>query len=338
MDLRVWHSARRRRGRGLRVCDRGGRRGAAPGDGSRLPRIAPAPVRQTGADSEGMVRGRQASLHARRTGPGRCRHSTDEVDRRRHDRLPLAGGGVVALLRQSPLRAAAGRGGDRDHFGAGALDRRKRARRRTRGDRRGTIARIRDRARACPPRRDRFRGAGGADRARPVRARRIHRTRHCRSGGGAGRDLRRPSRPCVRKGARRRLLRARGHAHAHACRPRRARGRHCRRAAAVSPLWRGRRRGCHRDLRLGRRDAAVRHPHSARLARLRHGGSRAPAADRLGRSRDGDRDLCRQCPPLRDAGGEQLAARSPRRACAAGRYRARHLPRSIADPRRDAPA
>jgi hypothetical protein len=109
------------------LCPRRRARGdrATPGDRRWLPAAAIAH-----ASPAIRVRARNAAfLHARGPGPDRRRHSADEVDSRGDDRLVLAGNGVMALLRQPPLRIAARRRLDRNCLGAGTGDRSKRARR-----------------------------------------------------------------------------------------------------------------------------------------------------------------------------------------------------------------
>jgi peptidoglycan biosynthesis protein MviN/MurJ (putative lipid II flippase) len=64
---------------------------------------------------------------ARRARPGRGRRTAVEADRRRAGGVGVAGGGVVALRRQPPLRIAARGRGDRKRRRAGAGDRRERA-------------------------------------------------------------------------------------------------------------------------------------------------------------------------------------------------------------------
>ena len=81
--------------------------------------------------------------------------------------------------------------------------------------------------------------------ARPVRARRLRRARHRGGRRGAGGDLRRLARARAGEGARRRLLRPRGHPHADACRARRARrrgrsGRSCCFRTTAMSAWRRR--------------------------------------------------------------------------------------------------
>ena len=124
--------------------------------------------------------------------------------------------------------------------------------------RRRAIARVRDRARPRAAGGGRPRAAGRADRRRPVRARRVQRARHRGGRGGARRDCARHARPCAGEGARRGVVRARGHAHADAGGARRARGIGGRRRPAVSALRPCRRRGCDRGLRLGQRRPARR--------------------------------------------------------------------------------
>src|SRR5262249_33815777 len=99
-----------------------------------------------------------------------------------------------------------GRGLDRHRRGAGAYHCRGRAKRKKRCDRSGAITGVRDRPRLGASLRRGFCGVGGADRGRPVRARRLRPARyHGRRGGTRG-DLRRIARARARKGARRRIL------------------------------------------------------------------------------------------------------------------------------------
>ncbi len=188
----------------------------------------------------------------------------------RGDRLHVAVGGVLALFRQPPARAAARHRRRRDGHGADPGDDPRRARRRTRRDRACGIARARARGRPGAAGDARPDGAERTDRADAVRAWRVH-SRGYR-GDRASPDLADAcaAGACAGEGAVTGILRARGHVDAVVRDAEGHRGDDRGRIPARPSLWRERNCRRHRARRMeqcagpdpqGRRDLRLFHRH-----------------------------------------------------------------------------